>query len=153
MTTPDACMYCSKDSRLTDLMIEVAELDASVLYLFREQTYRGRCIVAFKLDHRRELFELTAEERRRFMDDVTGVAAAVQKAFRPQKINYGAYGDKMPHVHFHIVPKYTDAPKWGSTFDMMPENKVFLSQEQYAEIIGEIRRHLPERGQPTDLTV
>jgi diadenosine tetraphosphate (Ap4A) HIT family hydrolase len=143
MTTPDPCIYCSKDSRLTDLMIEVAELDASVLYLFREQTYRGRCIVAFKGAHKRELFELSSDERHRFMDDVALVAAAVQKAFGPQKINYGAYGDKMPHVHFHIVPKYTDAPKWGGTFDMMPEVKVFLTQDQYNVISEEIRRHLP----------
>lgn len=142
MTTPDPCNYCSNDSRLKDLMIEVAELDASVLYLFREQTYRGRCIVAYKGAHKRELFELSPDERRRFMEDVARVAAAVQKAFNPQKINYGAYGDKMPHVHFHIVPKYTDAPKWGGTFDMMPEEKVFLSQEQYDAIRGEIRRCL-----------
>lgn len=142
MTPTDACMYCSKDARLTDLMIEVAELDASVLYLFREQTYRGRCIVAFKDGHRNELFELSAEERRRFMDDVARVAAAVKSAFGAQKINYGAYGDKMPHVHFHIVPKYTDAPKWGSTFDMMPETKVFLSDEAYDDVIRVIKGYL-----------
>jgi diadenosine tetraphosphate (Ap4A) HIT family hydrolase len=142
MTTTDACIYCSKDARLTDLMIEVAELDVSVLYLFREQTYRGRCIVAFKDGHRNELFELTADERRRFMDDVARVAAAVKSAFGAQKINYGAYGDKMPHVHFHVVPKYTDAPKWGSTFDMMPEPKVFLTDGEYAQIIEILRSAL-----------
>ncbi len=135
-------MYCAKDVRLTDLMIEVAELDASTLYLFREQTYRGRCIVAYKGGHKAELFELTPDERRRFMEDVSRVAKAVHQAFGPQKINYGAYGDKMPHVHFHIVPKYPDAPKWGSTFDMMPETKVLLAEEEYTRIVDNLRRHL-----------
>lgn len=142
METPAACFYCAKDSRLTDLMIPVAELDASIVYLFREQTYRGRCIVAFKDGHRNELFELTADERRRFMDDVARVASALFKAFSPQKINYGAYGDKMPHVHFHVVPKYAEGPGWGGTFAMMPDPKVLLSDEASAGIVREIKRYL-----------
>jgi diadenosine tetraphosphate (Ap4A) HIT family hydrolase len=59
----------------------------------------------------------------------------------PQRIDYGAYGDKMPHVHFHIVPKYADAPKWGGTFDMMPENKIFPTDSEYESTIREIRKY------------
>jgi ATP adenylyltransferase len=135
-------MYCSVDNRLTDLMIPVCELEMSNVYLFKEQTYRGRCVVAFKVGHRNELFELSEEERNGFMRDVSRVASAVHKAFSPQKINYGAYGDKMPHVHFHIVPKTESAPKWGSTFDMMPETKNFLTDEEYSAVIAEIKKHL-----------
>jgi diadenosine tetraphosphate (Ap4A) HIT family hydrolase len=40
------------------------------------------------------------------MRDVAQVAAAIEKAFQPDKIHYSAFGDTMPHVHFHIVPKY-----------------------------------------------
>lgn len=142
MEPQNPCMYCSADHRLTDLMIPVCELEMSNVYLFKEQTYRGRCVVAFKVGHRNELFELSDEERNGFMRDVSRVASAVQKAFSPQKINYGAYGDKMPHVHFHIVPKTDSAPKWGSTFDMMPETKNFLTDEEYSTVIAEIKKHL-----------
>jgi diadenosine tetraphosphate (Ap4A) HIT family hydrolase len=142
METPNPCMYCANDTRVTDLMIKIGELSASVLYLFKEQTYKGRCVVVFNKGHKRELFELTEEDRNAFIGDVSKVASAVSKAFSPQKINYGAYGDKMPHVHFHIVPKYESAPKWGSTFDMMPENKILLSQTEYDDIIREIKKHL-----------
>jgi diadenosine tetraphosphate (Ap4A) HIT family hydrolase len=135
-------MYCANDTRVTDLMIKIGELSASVLYLFKEQTYKGRCVVVFNKGHKRELFELTEEDRNAFIGDVSKVASAVSKAFSPQKINYGAYGDKMPHVHFHIVPKYESAPKWGSTFDMMPENKILLSQTEYDDIIREIKNYL-----------
>jgi diadenosine tetraphosphate (Ap4A) HIT family hydrolase len=48
----------------------------------------------------------------------------------------------MPHVHFHVVPKYEKAPKWGSTFDMMPENKILLSESEYQKIILEIKKFL-----------
>lgn len=36
-----------KGQRLQDLMIEVRQLDTATLYLFKEQTYRGRCVVAY----------------------------------------------------------------------------------------------------------
>lgn len=142
MNTTSTCMYCAKDSRLTDLMIPICELDASFVYLFKEQTYKGRCIVAYKLEHKNEIFELTEEKRNNFMSDVSKVAFAVSKAFAPQKINYGAYGDKMPHVHFHIVPKYESAPKWGGTFEMMPEDKKFLTEHEYEDIIKSIKNYL-----------
>lgn len=135
-------MYCNIDSRLTDLMIPICELDASLVYLFKEQTYKGRCVVAYNGEHKNEIFELTVENRNKFMSDVSKVAFAVSKAFASQKINYGAYGDKMPHVHFHIVPKYENAPKWGSTFDMMPDSKKFLSENEYKDIIEAIKRNL-----------
>lgn len=142
MNSAEHCMYCSDDNRLTELMIPICELEMSSVYLFKEQTYRGRCVVAFNGGHRNELFELSDDERNAFIRDVSRVASAVHTAFSPQKINYGAYGDKMPHVHFHVVPKYESAPKWGSTFEMMPETTKFLSEEAYSELITVIRKHL-----------
>ena len=43
---PD-CLYCRKDQRLHDLMIEIGTLQVSTLYLFKEQTHRGRCVVTY----------------------------------------------------------------------------------------------------------
>ncbi|WP_220399675.1 HIT family protein [Filimonas effusa] len=123
-------------------MTEICELEASILYLFKEQTYPGRCVVAYKNAHKEEIFELSDAERELFTKDVARVAKAVKTAFNAGKINYGAYGDKMPHIHFHIVPKYEDKPKWGSTFDMQPDEKVYLTEEGYAEIANKIKANL-----------
>lgn len=142
MSLTNACMYCGKDQRLTDVMMEICELEASILYLFKEQTYPGRCVVAYKKEHKEEIFELSEAERNSFMNDVSRVAKAVKSAFNAGKINYGAYGDKMPHIHFHLVPKQEEKPKWGSTFDMQPEEKVFLSEEGYAEVMAKIKANL-----------
>jgi diadenosine tetraphosphate (Ap4A) HIT family hydrolase len=49
----------------------------------------------------------------------------------PNKINYGASADKQCHLHFHIVPKYADRHNWGSTFEMMPQPKLLLSDAEY----------------------
>lgn len=137
---PD-CLYCRKDQRLTDLMIEVAPLKVSTLYLFKEQTYRGRCVVAYR-GHVNELFELSDAEVALFSQDVAHAAKAMKTAFNPAKINYGAYSDKLPHLHMHLVPKYTDGPSWGTTFTMMPEPKQLLSDADYTAMIETLRRSL-----------
>ena len=135
------CFYCLKNEALDELMIEICELEASTLYLFKEQTYRGRCLVAFK-GHKNELFALTDEERDLFMKDVARAAKAMKLAFDVNKVNYGAYSDKMPHLHFHLVPKYEDGPGWGGTFEMMPSPKVLLTDEEYAQLINKVKENL-----------
>lgn len=137
---PD-CQYCRKDQRLDDLMIEIAPMQVSTLYLFKEQTYRGRCVVAYRY-HINELFELSDAERDLFMADVARAAKAMQAASNPAKINYGAYSDKLPHLHFHLVPKYRDGPSWGAPFTMMPEPKQLLGSADYAGLIAAIKAKL-----------
>ena len=140
---PD-CLYCRKDQRLHDLMIEVAPLSASTLYLFREQTHRGRCVVAYKA-HVNELFELPEAELNAFMHDVSIAAKAIHTAFGPKKINYGAYSDKLPHLHMHLVPKYEGGAAWGSPFEMMPANKKLLPEAEYLALIATLRSQLGVR--------
>lgn len=137
---PD-CLYCRKDERLDALMLEVAPLQVSTLYLFKEQTHPGRCVVAYN-GHVNELFELNTSELALFTADVARAARAIKAAFSPAKINYGAYSDKLPHLHFHLVPKYTDGAAWGTTFTMMPEPRVLLSAADYASHIARLRKAL-----------
>ena len=139
-TLPD-CLYCRQDQRLTDLMIEIAPLKVSTLYLFKEQTHPGRCVVAYR-GHVNELFELADAELTLFMLDVARAARALKAACNPAKINYGAYSDKLPHLHMHLVPKYQDGHGWGSTFTMMPEPRRLLAEPDYHMLIGHIRQAL-----------
>ncbi|MES2692164.1 MAG: HIT family protein [Verrucomicrobiota bacterium] len=137
---PD-CLYCRKDQRLHDLMIEIAPLSVSTLYLFKEQTHRGRCVVAYRA-HVNELFELPDAELVEFTRDVARAAKAMKQAFNPNKINYGAYSDKLPHLHMHLVPKYEGGAAWGAPFEMMPANKKLLGEAEYAELISAIKGQL-----------
>ncbi len=134
---PD-CLYCRKDQRLNDLMIEITRLQVSTVFLFKEQTHPGRCVVAYN-GHVNELFELSDNELNRFMQDVTRTARAIKALFNPAKINYGAYSDKLPHLHMHLVPKYVDGPAWGTTFTMMPDPKRLLADKDYAELVARLR--------------
>lgn len=121
--------------------MEIGPLTVSTLYLFKEQTHRGRCVVAYR-GHVNELFELPDAELVEFTRDVARAAKAMKAAFAPNKINYGAYSDKLPHLHMHLVPKYEGGAAWGTPFEMMPANKTFLGQAEYAELIAAIRAKL-----------
>ncbi|MCD7898938.1 MAG: HIT family protein [Bacteroides sp.] len=137
---PKECLYCQNNDTLHNLMIEIAPLTVSRVFLFKEQTYHGRCLVAYK-DHVNDLFELSEEELNAFMADVTKVTRAMNKVFQPEKINYGAYSDKLSHLHFHLAPKYIDGPDYGGTFQMNP-GKVYLTDEEYLEMIKKIKEAL-----------
>jgi diadenosine tetraphosphate (Ap4A) HIT family hydrolase len=141
MKYDNSCLHCTKDQRLQDLMIEIAELEISTLYLFKEQTYKGRCLLSFK-GHKSELFDLTDEELKLYSQDLAKASKAIQQACKPDRINYGAYSDNLLHLHFHLVPKYKEGYSWGSTFEMMPANKKLLSVVEYDQLIRLIKIHL-----------
>ncbi len=136
MSDASECLYCQRNELQKSLMIEMCDLTASTVFLFKEQSHPGRCVVAYK-DHVNELFELSEADRNAFMADVCKVAAAINKAFLPAKINYGAYSDKLSHLHFHLVPKQVDGLGYGGTFEMNPQ-KVYLTEAEYDETIQKI---------------
>ena len=60
---------------------------------------------------------------------------------KPDKPNYGAYGDTGCHLHMHLCPKYKDGDEWGGTFQMNP-GKTYLTDAEYAEMIEKIKANL-----------
>ena len=134
------CPYCQEGELVAKFGIKIAELEHSKLYLFKEQSHKGRVIVACK-EHVREIAELSDEDRNDFMADVVKVSRAVSRAFHPDKMNYGMYSDTLHHLHVHLVPKYKDGYEWGGVFAMNPQ-ETFLSEEEYAEVIAAIKTEL-----------
>ena len=134
------CSYCAEGELLDAFGIKIGELPMSKVILFREQSHRGRVIVACK-KHVDDITMLTAEERSQFMEDVNHVAEILHELFHPDKINFGAYGDTMHHLHFHLVPKYRDGFEWGGVFAMNP-GQVKLSDREYQDLSDLIRAKL-----------
>ena len=134
------CGYCVGGEPLAKFGIKICDLDVSQLILFKEQSKPGRVIVAYN-EHVSEIVNISDEERNRFFADVNRDAKALHKAFHPKKVNYGAYGDTGHHLHFHLVPKYTDEFEWGGVFAMNPQQK-FLTDAEYDELIAELKKYL-----------
>jgi diadenosine tetraphosphate (Ap4A) HIT family hydrolase len=139
--TDNNCAYCAEGELVEKFGIKICELQDTKVYLFKEQSHKGRVIVASKY-HVSEMVDLTPEQRNAFFADVNHVSEAIHKAFSPDKVNYGAYGDTGHHLHFHLVPKYkNDDFEWGGTFAMDPKRKT-LADAEYDEIIAELKKYL-----------
>ena len=134
------CGYCMGGEILAGFGIKICDLQVSQLILFKEQSHPGRVIVAYK-DHVSELVNISDEERNLFFADVAQAANAIHKAFHPDKINYATFGDGVPHVHVHVVPKYKGGLNWGQPFDdSLP--KVLLTDEEYAAMVEELKAEI-----------
>lgn len=82
---PKDCLYCQNNETLHSLMLEVTELSVSRVFIFKEQTYKGRCLVAYK-DHVDDLNLLSDDNRNAFMDDVARVTRAMQNFSIPTRL-------------------------------------------------------------------
>jgi diadenosine tetraphosphate (Ap4A) HIT family hydrolase len=101
------CPFCRGDRPAADH--KVADLGATVAYLHDDQFFKGWVVLVLKR-HATELYELTADERARMMDDVTRMASALHAEFTPRKINYAVLGNQIPHIHWHLIPRLADDP-------------------------------------------
>jgi len=137
-----ACMYCDAASEKRDsLMNKVGEYEESILYLMKDQTHKGRCVLALK-EHFRELYELPREMLTTYMLHAGNVSKAITKLWNADKVNYAIYGDAVSHLHMHIVPKIMNALEWGGAFEVTNKAPVFLEPEEYDEMITMLRDEL-----------
>lgn len=135
------CMYCVPNENLDKLMMPVCELETTTLYLFRDQTYLGRCAIALN-DHISNFCELDDHTAEAFARDMKRTVSALSRIFSPDKINMGFYSDKLPHLHCHFAPKYKDGPDFGSTFTLKVLPPHIMPDEWYDEIKEKLRKEL-----------
>jgi diadenosine tetraphosphate (Ap4A) HIT family hydrolase len=91
----------------------VAALSVSSLYLAKNQTYRGQCSLIFDLRHAARPDQLTADEWAAFCADLYVAQRAVVSVTRPDHVNIESLGNVVPHLHWHIIPRYVGDPRWG----------------------------------------
>jgi diadenosine tetraphosphate (Ap4A) HIT family hydrolase len=88
----------------------VREFEHSIAFLGRWQTFRGYTILVAKA-HATELSQLSDRVRRGFFDEMCLVARAIESGFRPRKLNYEMLGNQVPHLHWHVFPRYAHDPQ------------------------------------------
>jgi len=136
------CFYCENGEKLKSLMIKVYEFDKVNVFLNRDQKHLGRCIVELK-SHKTEYFMMDKEEKQEFFDALTITAQAIYELYKPNKLNYATFGDLVPHVHVHVVPKYKDGLQWGSAFDDSVPKKL-LGEAEYGKMVAELAGKIDE---------
>lgn len=85
--------------------------------LVDDPAYPGFCRVIWQA-HVREMSDLPAEARLRLWEIVIAVETVVRRLYQPDKINLASFGNMVPHLHWHIIPRWQDdkhfpEPIWG----------------------------------------
>jgi len=68
--------------------------------------------------HVREMTDLPTAEREALMKVVFACEAALREVMAPDKVNLASLGNVVPHLHWHVIPRFADDPHfpnavWG----------------------------------------
>lgn len=85
--------------------------------LIDDDNYPGYCRVIWQ-DHVKEVTDLPELDRMLLMDVLWQVELVVREVMQPEKINLASFGNMVPHLHWHVIPRYSDdvhfpQPVWG----------------------------------------
>jgi diadenosine tetraphosphate (Ap4A) HIT family hydrolase len=95
----------------------VHEAEKFVVILADEPNYPGFARVVWRA-HVREISDLADADRLLLNDAVWRLELAVREAMQPLKLNVASLGNVVPHLHWHVIPRYADdahfpAPVWA----------------------------------------
>lgn len=76
-------------------------------------------------NHVAEMTDLQPDERRHLMRVVWATETALRRLCRPSKINLASLGNVVPHLHWHVIPRYEDdshfpRPVWAEALRPAP---------------------------------
>jgi diadenosine tetraphosphate (Ap4A) HIT family hydrolase len=124
---------------------KVASLSISTLYLHKVQTYRGYSLLVYDGAHATRLDQLPQGAAAAFMSDLHRAQSAIVAVLEPDHVNVELLGNAIPHLHWHIVPRYREDPRWGQPIWMTDElsmPKIFLPESIRASLISRLRSAL-----------
>jgi diadenosine tetraphosphate (Ap4A) HIT family hydrolase len=100
------CVLCNED-----LKPEEGELiwhgDYCRVILVHDPDLPGFCRVIWN-SHVAEMTDLTYGEREHLMTLVFAVEEAIRHVMDPDKVNVAALGNIVPHIHWHVIPRFKD---------------------------------------------
>lgn len=60
--------------------------------------------------HVKEMTDLPAAEQQALLHVVLATEAALREMMAPDKVNLASLGNVVPHLHWHVIPRFTDDP-------------------------------------------
>lgn len=100
--------------------------------LLQDTDYPAYCRVEL-LAHVQEMTDLAPQDRARTMKVVFAVETAIREIIQPDKINLASLGNKTPHMHWHIIPRFASDKHfpnshWGEAVRNIPAQPLTASQ-------------------------
>jgi len=108
----NACPLCQPG--IEDLIHAGEELR---VVLVDDRDYPGYCRVIWNA-HLAEMTDLAPAQIARLMGGVLAVESALRAVLEPAKVNLASFGNMVPHLHWHVIPRFADdahfpEPVWG----------------------------------------
>ncbi|MDE2427793.1 MAG: HIT family protein [Burkholderiales bacterium] len=116
--------------------------------LVDDANYPGFCRVIWN-DHVREMTDLDEVSRNELMQAVWNVEAVIRDVLQPHKINLASLGNMVAHLHWHLIPRYTDdrhfpQPIWAAA---QPHTQVNERLAERRALLPQLRQALVLRFQ------
>lgn len=102
--------------------------------------YPGFCRVILQ-QHVAEMSDLPPAGQQRLMETVFCVESALRTIFNPDKINLASFGNVVPHLHWHVIPRWRDDrhfphPVWGTPQRVASPARLSVSNDRLASEIS-----------------
>jgi len=145
MNPPPSCPLCHGDGGRVlwrDSLCRVVLAD--------EADYPGFLRVILNA-HVREMTDLAVAEREALMNVVFACEAALQEVMAPDKVNLASLGNVVPHLHWHVIPRFGDDPHfpnpvWGVRQRDSPRAAQPDLDARLAEAINRLLARAQEKG-------
>jgi diadenosine tetraphosphate (Ap4A) HIT family hydrolase len=144
----EQCPLCAPRAESNAEWDFVAKLSQASLYLAKNQTYTGQCILIFDPRHAARPDELSPREWTELSADLYAASNAVVRAVRADHVNVASLGNVVPHVHWHVVPRFFGDARWGApiwTNDLAEMKVTKLEPTAQAELVARLRAALAEQ--------
>jgi diadenosine tetraphosphate (Ap4A) HIT family hydrolase len=117
--------------------------------LVDDAQYPGFCRVIWN-GHAKEMTDLSAADRSVLMNVVWRVEEAVREVMGPDKINLASFGNMVPHLHWHVIPRYEDdahfpGPIWAEVRRTPPS----AALARRAALLPKLRAAIIDREEQT----
>lgn len=125
------CNVCS-----FDLYLPIASLRVSHLGLYNDSRFPGRCLLVLN-DHYESFETLPPHLMALYMEDIKQSIHAIKSATGSDRVNLAILGNREPHVHSHLIPRYPEQEEFPdcSPWDD-PRPKTSMTEEQVGTLLS-----------------
>ena len=139
------CALCKDELKPEEGQLIWRGDDARII-LVNDPDLPGFCRVIWN-HHVAEMTDLSYGEREHLMTLVFAVEEAVRHVMHPDKVNIAALGNMVPHIHWHVIPRFKDdafypGSAWSKRVQETPETILLERRRIVAELSEAIKAEI-----------
>ena len=110
-------------------MCQVCDLPLCRILLCDDASYPCWLVLVPRVNHVRELTDLAPAQQAQLWREVAAACAAVQRLYRPHKLNVATLGNVVPQLHVHVTGRLQSDPAWpGPCYGAAPAQPLGTAQ-------------------------